>query len=104
MICWKVGSIVVVDVLFHRVVLGVDDVVLDLLGFFEVSHHEQQQILELIVLWLCFELKSVVNGDQGLVIAFAFLTVAEEEGSILIPIGRRRLAYLCSMLELPLSI
>lgn len=99
-----VGSIVVIDVLLHRVVLGVDDVVLDLFGFFEVSHHEQQQILELIVLWLCFELKSVVDGYQGLVIAFPFLTVAEEEGSILIPVGRRWLAYPCSMLEFPLSI
>lgn len=39
-----IGS-VVIDVLFHRIVLWVDNVVLDLLGFLQVTHHEQQQIL-----------------------------------------------------------
>ena len=93
-----------IDVLPHGFVLGVDDMLLDQLCLLEVSHHEQQQILEFVVLWLGLEFECIVDGYQGLVVALPFLAMAEEEGSVLVPVSRGRLADLCGVLELPLSV
>lgn len=64
-----------------------------------VPRHEQDQVLQLIVLILPFDLNGLADGLQSLLIVLQLLPMIEQKGSVVVPVSRGRSPHLRHFLE-----
>jgi hypothetical protein len=90
----------VVYILLHQLqlIVWIDQKALHLLGLLHVVGHEQEHVLQLQIVGLLLDLESLVDRDQSLLVVLLLISVVEQVGSIVVPMGGHLIAHLSHVL------